>query len=178
MTTLHNVEDKHWWFQHGVMLEHQFVSMCNDHLSMNACINPDKEFNPTVPDLIVDGRLSDLKSQNTPFFTASRYGIDPRYAVTFNRKDFDYYWRMYPSIVIFFWIDWKTTRWNDRSVEYHGGVYRAAFPEIVRLIENGAPEHTYRNRVDDKQGNAKSSFILDVRCFDLIFDAGEHRSRR
>ncbi|MDO4705225.1 MAG: hypothetical protein Q4A98_03305 [Comamonadaceae bacterium] len=72
---------------------------------MEARINPAKNMDKTAPDLIIDGAISDLKTQNTPFFTASRYGLDPRFAVTFNRKDYERYKRIYPSIVIYFWID-------------------------------------------------------------------------
>ena len=31
------------------------------------------------------------------------------------------------------------------------------------MVAGGAPEHAYQRRVDDKAGNAKTSFLFDVR---------------
>lgn len=161
----HNTEDKHWWLRHGERLELDFVDLCVTHLALDIRLNPAKLLDPTAPDLLVDGKIADLKTQNTPFFTASRYGLDPRFTVTFNRKDYERYISLYPDIAIFYWIDWTQTTWRDMSVDYLAGVYTLPFSKVCDLIERGAPEHSYINRRSDSRGNAKSSFLFDVRHF-------------
>ena len=37
------------------------------------------------------------------------------------------------------------------------------------MVSNGAPEHSYIRRKNDTKGNAKSSFILDIRNFQMIY---------
>lgn len=165
----HDTEDRGWWYLHGEKLEEQFVALCQGYLNIRACINPDKTRDKTVPDLLVDGCLADLKTQNTPFFTADRYGMDPRFSVTFNRKDYERYKNLYPNIIIYFWIDWKQTAWNGKFVDYFGGVFRLPFVKIASIIEGGAPEHHYINRRAPEDPNGKSSFILDVREFESLF---------
>jgi hypothetical protein len=49
------------------------------------------------------------------------------------------------------------------------GIYRIPFPELARMIEDGAAEHKYLNRQDPANRNAKSSFILDVRKMENLF---------
>lgn len=165
---MHDTEDRYEWYGIGENLERHFVDKCRSELQWDIMINPEKEIDPTVPDLIYNGQLADLKTQQTPFFTASRYGIDPQFAVTFNRKDYVRYSQMYPELIILFWVDWQELTWRDRVVEYHGGIYVTPFREIVTLIENGAKEHFYSRRRNDNRGNAKSSFIFDVRNFQSL----------
>ncbi|WP_409522349.1 hypothetical protein [Nitrincola sp. MINF-07-Sa-05] len=167
----HDTEDRGWWYLHGEKLEEKFVSICRGKLKINASINPQKIDDKTVPDLIVEGALADLKTQNTPFFTVSRYNMDPRFTVTFNRKDYERYQALYPDIVIYFWLDWTQTRWQKNEVEYLGGVFRLPFSAIVAMIESGAPEHHYVHRQSPEDRNAKSSFLLDVRTFETLFIA-------
>ena len=58
--------------------------------------------------ILVNGRLADLKVQETPFFKAQdHYGIDPQYAVSFNGGDYVSYKKQYPEIDIYFWVNWK-----------------------------------------------------------------------
>ena len=166
----HNTEDRGWWYIHGEGLEKKFVSVFSDRLKLDAKINPAKTFDKTAPDLIVDGVVSDLKTQNTPFFTALRYGILPKYAVTFNRKDYTRYLNKYPDIDIYFWVDWHQTQWNGETVDYLGGVYKVPFRTLASLIERPAPEHHYKRRAVAGDVNAKSSFILDVREFETLFE--------
>ena len=165
----HDTEDKGWWYIHGEALEERFVALCRDRLNLAAIINPAKTLDKTAPDLFVDGLLGDLKTQNTPFFTASRYGMDPRFTVTFNRKDYERYKELYPNIMIYFWLDWTQTTWRDSRVAYLGGVFRLHFAGVSALIESGAPEHAYINRQKPGDRNAKSSFLLDIRKFEKLF---------
>lgn len=170
----HNTEDKGWWCHHGEKLEETFVEICKSKLGINVFINPEKATNRYAHDLIfVDKngveRIADLKTQNTPFFTAARYDIDPRYAVTFNRKDYERYKSLYPEIVIFYWIDWKQLEWRGNKIEYLGGIYVLPFPTMMKKIESGQiPEHSYIFRRNDTAGNAKSSFVFDLHDFQCL----------
>lgn len=166
---LHDTEDRGWWYIHGQRLEEQFVQICRTKLNINAKINPEKCTDNTAPDLLVNQSLADLKTQNTPFFTAGRYGMDPRFTVTFNRKDYDRYMLLYPNIEIYFWIDWTQTKYRDIEIEYFGGVFTLPFRQVVAMIDKGVPEHHYARRTDPSDRNAKSSFLLDIRKFDTLF---------
>ena len=134
----------------------------------NVLINPEKEINPYAPDLIYkDAQLADLKTQNTPFFKAkSLYNIDPSYAVVFNRKDAVRYYKKYPEIIVYFWVEWHSVRFVmcsfKQEVEYISGVWKIEFQNLVKLLID-APKHSYQQRRDDKKGNAKVSFVLDIR---------------
>lgn len=168
---LHDTEDRGWWHLHGQELEKRFVGLCKTKLNLDIRINPEKSHDVYAPDLLVNGAIADLKTQNTPFFTASQYGIEPRYAVTFNRKDYERYKTLYPEIVIYFWLDWMQTSSKWGSVEYFGGVFCLPFKELAELIARGAPEHFYIRRQYPGDQNAKSSFVLDVRNFQSLFTA-------
>lgn len=159
----HDTEDKSWWLQHGENLELEFVAKCQNLLGLEIIINPIKQQDKTAPDLLFQGQIADLKTQNTPFFSASRYRIDPRFCVTFNRKDFERYEAFYPEIIIFFWVDWKQLSYKEFSIDHLAGIYRIEFKQLREIVRKGAPEHTYLRRKDDTLGNAKSSFLFDVR---------------
>ncbi len=165
----HNTEDKRWWLQHGLKLEYEFVDLCRNELNIKAEINPAKSNSPTAPDLLVDGKIADLKVQNTPFFSASKYSMDPRFTVTFNRKDFERYSSIYPEIVVYFWVNWTQLSWRDFQVQKLNAIYKADFSLIAEQINSGkAKEHSYIHRKVDTVGNAKSSFLLDIRTFQKI----------
>ena len=165
----HNTEDKAWWLQHGLELEYQFVEICRNELKLKAEINPAKSDSPTAPDLLVDGKIADLKVQNTPFFSASKYSMNPRYTVTFNRKDFERYSSLYPDIVIYFWVNWTQLAWKDFRVQKLNAICKADFSQIADQVTSGAAkEHTYIHRQGDTKGNAKSSFLLDIRTFQKV----------
>lgn len=166
--TKHDTEDKAWWCHHGLNLERSFVALCPARLGRTAVENPEKATNPYAPDLIVNDRMSDLKVQNTPFFSAGRYGLDPRTTVTFNRKDYERYSSLYPNIDIYFWVDWVKTSWNDKSVKHLAGIYVLPFSEVAKIIVEGAPEHFYIHRRGDESGNAKSSFLLPLARFQCL----------
>jgi len=167
---IHDTEDKGWWCHHGLKLERSFVALCNTHLNLPAWENPEKRDNPYAPDLIVAGHVADLKVQNTPFFVSSRYDMDPRRTVTFNRKDYERYSELYPDIDIYFWVDWTQTESKYGRVDYLAGIYSLPFVTLAGLIESGAPEHHYIHRRDDTQGNAKSSFLLSLDAFAVLLE--------
>jgi hypothetical protein len=167
-----NTENKAAWVVYGRSLEFLFVEKARQ-LKLDAAINPEKTTNPYVPDLIVNGRLADLKSQRTPFFTASMYGVSPSSAVTFNLKDFERYRAHYPELDIYFWIDWRQTREVFGGTEFYvprrKGVWRAAFRQIENCIEWGiARLHEYERRKEDVNGNAKASYVLDINWFTYL----------
>jgi len=165
----HDTEDKVWWLQHGLELEYQFVELCKNQLKIKAEINPAKLDSPTAPDLLVGGKIADLKVQNTPFFSASRYSMDPRFTVTFNRKDFERYSSQYPEIVIYFWVNWTQLAWKDFRVQKLNAICKADFSQIADKVTSGtAKEHSYIHRQGDTKGNAKSSFLLDIRTFQKV----------
>ena len=162
-----DLQDKGPWCERGASYEEVFVQKYGERLDL--IINPEKERNKYAPDLLSvgSGRLGDLKTQNTPFFQAQiRYSLDPQYAVVFNHKDRERYKQYYPAIDIFFWVDWVAVRFlsggKEISVSPMSGVWFIPFEKLDVLLET-APLHFYQQRRDDRQGNAKSSFVINLR---------------
>jgi len=101
----HDTEDKQWWFIEWRNYENRFVNEVCPRLNLTAQINPAKKQDPFAPDIVVQGRLADLKCQQTPFFKSDvLYGIDPQFAVTFNRKDYVRYGERYPDLIVYYWL--------------------------------------------------------------------------
>jgi len=176
-TVMHDTEDRAWWYKYGEMGERYFVENICPEFNLDAQINPEKERDPTVPDLVVDGQLSDLKTQKTPFFTAFRYhkmenGVpvpyDPAYTVTFNHKDYKRYNKLYPDIDIYFWVKWKDTSYSSSfgttvQVAPVSGVWVASFDQLKCLIEEKQYHlHEYGKRIS-RAGNARDSYLIDLR---------------
>lgn len=176
---MRDTEDRSWWYKYGELGEKFFVEWVCPDIGLEGKINPQKEKDPTVPDLIVDGRLSDLKTQKTPFFTAGRYyktvengneviPYDPTYTVTFNIKDYNRYLYKYPCIDIYFWVQWKDTVYapsygDSVTVEPISGVWMIPFLELREIIYNNDYHiHKYTRRYG-KTGNATESYLVDLR---------------
>lgn len=174
-----DTEDKMRWCREGEIYEKVFVEKMSRHTHLSIQINPEKATNPLAPDLWVPGYgRCDLKTQRTPFFTASRYGISPRDAFTLNMKDVIRYRELYPDIGIFFWIDWQNNQASNnrfKRVDYKWGVYFATIKDVLSLIDGGvAKTHEYQHRRQpdgessklqswgmNKECNATKSFVLD-----------------
>lgn len=163
----HDLQDKAKWCVDGEAIENAFVRIYGKQTEY--AINPEKLTNKYAPDLIsFDGKqIADLKLQSTPFFKAkSFYGIDPTYAVVFNEKDFIRYSENYPSIKIVFWIYWKAVKFMNHQgtieVKPLKGVFVTSFKEFSTYIKT-RPIHNYQQRVDDVKGNAKGSYVCDIR---------------
>lgn len=169
-----STEDKAWWVEEWRGAEFDFVDRVAPALGLDAVINPAKASDPFAADLVVDGRVADLKCQRAPFFRAGElYGLDPRWSVTFNRKDFLRYERLYPDLVLFFWVAWLQSslvlRGRVLSVAPIAGVWRVEFSDLAdRIRSGGVPLHSYQRRVDDLSGNAKDSYLFDLRGFDQL----------
>lgn len=174
-TALHNTEDKQFWCKRSLVDEVEFVQYAN-YLGLDARINPAKTHDKYAPDLIVNDRLADLKQQTLPFFRAGDfYGVDPQYAVTFNEKDYVRYRIKYPNIVVYFWINWTIIQMDLGGITYNvnpmAGIWRAEMWMIEKQIDN---IHYYRRRTGgnnelfDPQGNAKASYVLDLRYLEPV----------
>ncbi len=167
---MHNTEDKAWWVLEGARLEQKFVENVSPKIGLKAIINPDKEKDPFAPDLLVDAdqKLADLKTQNTPFFKAKElYGLDPQYTVTFNKKDYQRYTEKYKGITIIFWVCWTDVSKKISDITYTVqpmvGVWRCTLEDVEGFVNEGAPLHEYQRRKEDKDGNARDSYLFDLR---------------
>ena len=174
---MHDTEDKQWWTIEWAKREHLFVEKVCPELGLAGSINPAKLRDKYAPDLVVDSRLADLKCQETPFFTARTYGIDSQFAVTFNRKDYSRYKQLYPDLIVYFWIDWQQSAMSIRGKQYSvrpmAGIWRASFGTLMCRIESGdVPLHAYQRRQGDMRGNAKESYLFDVRSFECLKQIG------
>lgn len=172
MSRLQSVENKTWWVEHGRQKEDIFVDEVCPLLGLDAQINPDKAANPYAPDLVVDGILSDLKCQRLPFFRAYDFwNIPPQFAVAYNWKDDERYSRHYPDIKVYFWVIWtrlaQVIRGRRYLVKPMWGVW-VGTPTLIRCAIELGGSHQYRKRRDDVKGNAKGSYILDVRALSCL----------
>ena len=86
-----NNQDRFSYYKLGEKYEDKFVEICKAH-EIEADINPEKKTNPYAPDLIMKGKVSDLKTQTLPFFKSQeKFNISPLDAITLNRKDVERY---------------------------------------------------------------------------------------
>ena len=69
-----NNENKKAWVELGSKYEKEFVKLLGK-CRIKAEINPQKKIDPYVPDLLVEGRVAELKTRRTPFFKTAKYGI-------------------------------------------------------------------------------------------------------
>ena len=157
-----STEDKEVWYKHGEKMENHFVSTVAPSIGLDVIINPQKKTNKYAHDLILDGtKRADLKHQGTPFFMATRYDLNPRNTVSFNRKDYDRYKRLYPDIFVVFWVEWDKQSRYGVNVDAKNGVWIFSLDELGEQIKH-APLHTYQKRVKDKRGNAKDSYLIQL----------------
>lgn len=72
--------------------------------------------------------------------------------------------------MIYIWLDWDQIEGYGTKIAYYGGIFRLPFHKVAEMIEAGAPEHLYTRRADPDDPNAKSSFLLDIRLFEKLFE--------
>lgn len=161
-----NLQNKGLWCEIGAGKEEVFVRKYGELLGL--AIHPDKKYNPYGPDLInlKNGKPADLKTQNTPFFQAGkRFGMDPQFTVVFNHKDRIRYKEKYPNIEIYFAVDWQAITFKSEyktiTVNPMQGLWYINFQKLNEVLEK-APLHNYQQRVNDKKGNAKGSYIVSL----------------
>lgn len=159
-----SLEDKPAWCAAGAQAEVEFCQRLRK-FGFGGGINIEKESDPFVHDLFLT-LPSDLKSVRTPLFMARElYDLDPQYTVTFNVKDGQRYARLYPNILVVFDVRWDTLKWNHYEVEPMHRTYAGFLPDIRRAIkQSGSQRIKYQRRISDTAGNAKESFVFDVRC--------------
>lgn len=162
-----DLQDKLYWCELGETKEKAFVRRFGSDFAYE--INPAKSKDRYALDLISSksGKLTDLKSQHTPFFTAgSKYNIDPNYAVVFNVKDKVRYEAYYPNIDVLYYVNWVAIKaliyGRLYEVAPFEAIYQISFGELLTILSR-SPIHTYRERVGDRLGNAKESYIFDIR---------------
>lgn len=148
-------EDKHAWCRAGELAEKDFVAS-NKLIGWGVAINPDKHKDPYCHDFIGTVPV-DLKSIREPWRKSQElFGIPPEYAVSVNLKDMKRYAELYPNILIVLDVKWD-------------GVYMLTISRAKALIGSGkAVKHEYKNRKDDIKGNAKTSFVFDLRDLDKL----------
>jgi hypothetical protein len=163
-----DTEDKQAWCDYGSRAEQTFAIGRLFDLGLSGAINLEKRSNPYTHDLFVNFPV-DLKTVRTPLFKAmDLYGLDPQYTITFNEKDGKRYRSLYPNIIVIFDIDWDSTEMN-----IDGRVYRvnpmkmtvAGFLDDIRqaIEKSGKHKIVYQRRLNDEDGNAKQSWVLDAR---------------
>ena len=162
-------EDRTGYLAFGRQKETEFVWEAAKY-GLRVRINPEKEQDPKAPDLVVGEELAELKWQGDPFFKVEeKYGLNPRFTVSFNAKDVRRYTKKFPTLDIYFWIQWTTFSRYGVEVDPLEGVWHAPFPSIIAAMERYSPPlHHYRNRTADRWGNAQGSYLLDLRWFTEI----------
>lgn len=156
-----NPQNKINYCKWGEENEKIFLAEIAPKIGMNVRMNPEKEFNRYAHDFILDTRKkADLKAQTAPFFKSSTYGCDPHKTATFNCKDYRRYKELYPNIHVIWWISFPEEERYGIHVPAQNGVWVLRLKDIEKQIEEGAPIHTYKNRINDTRGNAKDSYLI------------------
>lgn len=162
-----DLQKKLQWCKDGEQLEHEFLHLFGSRFGLR--LNEQKHKDPTVPDFIhtASDRYVDLKTQNTPFFNARRYGVEPQFAVTLNKIDVDRYTRLYPGLIILYHVNWlavKLLKPDGSFIEVSPmeGIWAASIRHIPALCRR-KNLHSYLQRKADQSGNAKDSYVLDLR---------------
>lgn len=172
---LFNTEDRSRWYEWGENEEADFIANVVPIIGDDIRIHPDKAHCSWAIDLYdyTRNRPADLKTQNTPFFTVSKYrykGVrcNPAYSVTFNRKDYDNYRVHYPDCDIYFWVHWTQLTYREITVPEIRGVWKGDFSRMAECIENGdAPLHPYIHRQNDDH-NARDSYVFNLQDQDIF----------
>jgi hypothetical protein len=148
-------EDKKSWCQAGELAEKDFVAT-NKLVGWGLAVNPNKHDDIYTHDLV--GMVPmDLKSIREPWRKSQQlFGIPSDYAISINLKDLRRYAELYPNIIIILDVEWS-------------GIYMMTVARAKTLITNGkAVKHEYKNRKDDTKGNAKVSYVFDLRDLDRL----------
>jgi len=159
-------QDKAWWCKHGEELERVFLDRRFDRVKIKR--NPDKDGDPFTYDMVMQGPC-DLKTITTPWRKSMEFwGIDPRNAVSINRKDLRRYAKLYPEIMIVFDVRYP----EHRTVRYAG------LWMMQRLLREGKLHlHEYLARMGSSDGNAKESYVFDVTLLPELHEVGDGETK-
>lgn len=181
---LHNTEDKNWWLLYGNKKEEAFIKFAEEKgILPGIQLNPERPMKPWLPEFIYEGKYADLKEQTTPFFTAKKYNVPPRYAFTLNVRDVNDIAEKYSGCQLIIYINWLAVRFqmfsggqiiNEISVVPLQGVWLLK-PIDLEIFLTNSPIHSYKRRFNDTRGNAKDSYVIDVRKLNLIWKNPEHQ---
>lgn len=162
-----DTEDKDYWLRHGGLAEDAFLDFCSSKgVLLSLARNPGNRATPWLPEFVLGERVCDLKRQAIPFFSAGRYGLDPRTTVTLNVRDVDDIERKYPDCVVLFWVNWHIRHARTRTGEVivvrplHG-VWQASSRQVIQMASE-APVHAYQRRQPGGR-NAPESYLLNLR---------------
>ena len=158
-----------WCEKYGADNELAFAVGRMHSVGLPTFLNPDKRDNKFTHDLCTIFP-TDLKSVRTPLYKARElFDIDPQYAVTFNVKDGVRYQERYPNIIVIFDVEWsdvctKTIGGVVYEVQPMHQIHAGFLSDIKAAIKMGKNKKLeYSKRQDDQSGNAKDSYVFDIR---------------
>lgn len=155
--------NSHQWYRIGEKCELAFIDKMSA-VGFDCIINPDKKVNKKLPDLYVNGRLADLKTQLTHFYSSGKhYSIHPTKVVTINHKDVHYYSTCYPDLDIYIWLYKQGLERKEIILPSMDEVWCVHIQTLLKLCET-APTHSYSYR-RDATGQAKCSYVLSTDNF-------------
>jgi len=70
---------------------------------------------------------------------------------------------------IYFWVKWKKQERFNVKVLGIDAIFRTKFSTLLEMLDDNKL-HEYKQRKDDTKGNAKASYVLDVRKLDLVLN--------
>lgn len=163
--------DRHSHYIISKIVESYFCGVIAPQYGIIAELNPEKKNDLTTLDLRTQKKdkswtRAELKIRLTPFFTAQKYfGVHPQYALTLDvRKIESYKKKKYKLEPIFIWIDWRILKWNHIAINKLSGVWWCTMEELLQYINyNNPPIHYHIERINDKTGNSKNNYIIDIR---------------
>ena len=159
-----------WCEEYGDKIERSFCVDRLYDLGLTGFMNLEKKQNVYAHDMF-SVFPADLKTVRTPFFKSwEKFEIDPQYAVTINMKDIQRYKELYPNIVVVFDVLWdeKICKKFIEGVEYGVKPMHKTYAGFIQDIRSavvacGNKKVEYQGRVNDTGGNAKASYVFDVR---------------
>ena len=162
-----DTEDKTWWIGWGNKKEQDFLLLCaREGILPGIAASPGSRF---YPEYTYQGRYLDLKAESTPFFLAQKhYGVDSNFAVSLNKSDVLDCTYKYQKCQLVFWVQWASEIKYGVAVETRHEIRFLSYERMRELVSH-APVHVYQKRIDDKKGNAKESYILDLRDMELTW---------
>ena len=163
---MHDTEDKDWWIKWGSIKEEQFLQHCLEDGLLPGIAKSSGP--PHYPEFTYQGQYLDLKTVQTPFFMAKKkYNINSNSAVTLNTQDVLDCTHKYPECQIVFDVDWQEDTKFGVEIKARKELRFLSYKRMQELIID-APIHYYQKRMNDSNGNAKGSYVLDLQDMELL----------